>query len=232
MKFDVTTLQRIVGSRSNRSNMNSLIAGLDSYGSQTGLNAPHRLYLYLGQIIHESAGLRYDKEIWGPTRAQARYDTRTDLGNTAAADGDGYKYRGRGPIQITGKSNYAQYTMWARQNLGNSSPNFVMNPDAVNTDPWEGLVPIWYWSTRNLNAHADRGDIRRITRIINGGYNGFADRQRQTDRSAMVLMGYGTKRGDVKRFQASERITADGIIGSQTRKYMHNRLMQLPEIYY
>jgi len=219
-------LLEIIGKTTSMPNVKSLVAGLESFGEESGLNSPHRLAMFLGQVLHESQYLRYDKEIWGPTRAQKRYDTRTDLGNTAAVDGDGYRYRGRGPIQITGKYNYARYTMWARQNIGNHSPNFVNNPDLINTDPWEGLVPIWYWHTHNLNRFADKGDIRKLTRAINGGYNGLADRQRWTDRASLKLLGFGTTKGAVKRFQTKAGITADGALGPQTRRHMHLHLKQ------
>ena len=63
-----------------------------------------RVAAFIAQIGHESGQLKYVKEIWGPTAAQARYEGRADLGNTVA--GDGSKYRGRGLIQITGRANY------------------------------------------------------------------------------------------------------------------------------
>ncbi|WP_245440603.1 hypothetical protein [Neorhizobium sp. T25_13] len=77
-------------SRVNESNVNSVLVALDKFGLGLGLNRPHRVAHYLAQLMHESGAFRFDQEIWGPTAAQARYDTRTDLGNTPAADGDGY----------------------------------------------------------------------------------------------------------------------------------------------
>jgi Predicted chitinase len=62
-----------------------------------------RVAAFIAQIGHESGQLRYVREIWGPTPAQIRYEGRTDLGNTLT--GDGFKYRGRGLIQITGRTN-------------------------------------------------------------------------------------------------------------------------------
>lgn len=139
--------------RVNEANLNSVLVALNRFGSSLGLDKAHRQAHLFCQLMHESGSFKWDQEIWGPTPAQARYDTRTDLGNTPDADGDGYLYRGRGAIQITGKANYGAFRDWCRTN-GYSPPDFVAKPDLVNSDPWEGLAPLWYWSTRNLNSSA------------------------------------------------------------------------------
>lgn len=231
MILNFETLKKITGDISpddrQYSNATSAIDGLNAAGAGAGLDRPHRLAMFLGQVLHESALFRYDRELWGPTPAQERYDTRTDLGNTAAADGDGFEYRGRGPIQITGKSNYQQFTAWARK-IDHTAPDFVTDPDAVLLDPWEGMVAIWYWTTRNLNEPADRNDLRAVTRLINGGYNGLDDRQRWTDAASLVLLGYA--RDDVRGFQVSAGLDADGVMGPKTRKEMHLELSALPPL--
>jgi len=226
MNYD--TLQEITGPISGdtkqEANAKSMLSGLNTAGRDNGLDRPHRLAIYLGQLLHESSRFRYDREIWGNTKAQQRYDIRTDLGNTPERDGDGYKYRGRGPIQITGKSNYRQFTAWARA-IDHTCPDFVSDPDAVNTDPWEGMVAIWYWSTRGLNAYADEGDVKQVTRRINGGYNGYDDRVRWTLRSSLVLLGYGAH--DVRGFQAKNNLAVDGVAGPMTKKAIHEALLAL-----
>lgn len=226
MQITAQTLAAIAG-RSANENMTSTIRGLQLAGVGAGLERPHRLAMYLGQLAHESMGWHYDREVWGPTSAQKRYDTRTDLGNTAALDGDGYLYRGRGPIQITGKYNYQQFTIWA-QKMTADAPDFVANPDAVNTDPWEGLGPIWYWERHNLNALADRGDYEALTKRINGGLNGYADRQKQYARAALVLMGRSPD--GIKGYQAAVGLTADGIVGPKTIASLHKALLSMPPV--
>lgn len=212
-------------------NMESIIAGLEYGGAKFGLDLPHRLAKYLGQMAHESGGFKYDKEIWKNTPAQLRYDTRTDLGNTPERDGDGELYKGRTGIQLTGKANYQAFTTWAKKHFGAGVPNFVKNPDQINTDPWEGLVPIWYWaagnpSRKSLNGYADENNDEMITRRINGGLNGFNDRVANTVRASLVLLGYGPTqiKEAQKVFWPKDKSQWDGIAGPQTRAKLHEAL--------
>lgn len=220
------TLSRIIGQPIG-ANAVSMLAGLDLRGTAAGLDRPHRLAHFLAQLLHESAGFKHDRELWGPTPAQKRYDTRTDLGNTAARDGDGFLFRGRGPMQITGRDNYAAFTRWVRQ-FRVTAPDFVADPEALLTDPWEGLGPIWFWETRKLNTYADAGDIEMITRKINGGLNGYQDRQRWYVRAALGLLGRDP--GDIEAFQRAAGLTADGVAGPRTRAALHGALLRLPSL--
>ena len=151
--------------------------------------------------MHESGGFKFDREIWGPTAAQKRYEGRKDLGNTQK--GDGSRFRGHGPMQVTGRANHRAFSKWAKA-IDPAAPNFETAPEKINTDPWEGLSPIWYWDEgnpdkRSLNRLADAGDIENITRKINGGLNGYEDRLRYFDRLALAVLGYAVN--EMPKFQ-------------------------------
>lgn len=220
------TIQKAAHRPVHRPNAMSFLNALTKYGAKFGLDKPHRFVQLAAQVMHESGEFHYDKEVWGPTKAQDGYDTRTDLGNTPAMDGDGKKYMGRGPIQITGKYNNAAFTKWCRETIDPNAPDFVANPDLINTDPWEGLSVIWYWSTRNLNKYADTGNIEMITKKINGGLNGYEDRIKYYVRLALVVLGYAPTA--LEQFQSERKLkNVDGIAGPVTRAELHKALVAL-----
>ncbi len=227
-----TDLLVAISGRPANDNMRSVVAGLKLGGATAGLERPHRLAHYLCQNAHESGRFQYDRELWGPTPAQLRYDTRADLGNTPQLDGDGEWFKGRTATQLTGRANYAAFTAWARAHFADA-PDFVSDPDLLNTDPWEGLAPLWYWDEgnptgRSLNRYADRNDIEMVTRRINGGLNGYADRLRLYDRAALVLLDRDPT--DVRGFQIANGLVVDGISGPMTRSAMHKALVELPAL--
>ena len=139
---------------------------------QFGIDTPARQAAFVAQIGHESGQLKFVRELWGPTLAQQKYEGRADLGNTQR--GDGYTYRGRGLIQITGRSNYAQ----VGRALG---VDFVSDPAKLEVPTWAALSAGWYWQTRGLNDFADPEtpqSFTALTQRINGGINGLDDRKR------------------------------------------------------
>ena len=106
------------------------------------------------------------------------------MGNGDTASGEGYKFRGRGPIQLTGKDNY-----WKFANDFFEDPETVMDdPDLVTDDvPTSLYSALWFWNKNNLNKFADAGDIKGMTKVINGGYIGLEDRIKHYEHAIHVL---------------------------------------------
>ena len=146
---------------------------------------PARIAAFLAQVGHESGGFRYASEIWGPTPAQQRYEGRKDLGNTQP--GDGSRFRGHGFIQTTGRANHASVRDRLRERLSVEVPDFEAHPEALAELPWACLSAADYWDMRRLNALADAGDFEAITRNVNGGLNGYADRLARWERAKIAL---------------------------------------------
>lgn len=137
-----------------------------------------RAAAFIAQIGHESGQLRYVREIWGPTAAQRGYEGREDLGNTVP--GDGRKYCGRGLIQITGRENYAK----CGEALG---LDLISHPELLELPQHAAMSAAWFWKQNGLNDLADRDQFNTITRRINGGLNGLADRLELWEKARAVL---------------------------------------------
>jgi predicted chitinase len=129
---------------------------------------------FLAQLAHESGELRYMEEI----ASGAAYEGRKDLGNTQP--GDGKRYKGRGPIQLTGRANYTKYG----QLLG---LDLVNNPTIAATKEVGFRIAGQFWKLNGLNELADQQKFESITRRINGGVNGLADRIKYYERAKKVL---------------------------------------------
>lgn len=136
-------------------------------------NTVDRVAMFCAQIGHESAGLRYMEEI----ADGSAYEGRSDLGNVYP--GDGKRFKGRGPIQVTGRYNYTNLSQWAFQNKYTNSPTlFVEKPQLLSEIRYGFLGAVWYWTTqRPMNKLADARDIVGATRAVNGGTNGLIDRK-------------------------------------------------------
>lgn len=157
--------------------------------TEFAVNAPRREAAFLAQVAHESGEFRWMEEIWGPTPAQKKYeppsDTARQLGNTQP--GDGKRFKGRGPIQITGRFNYTKYG----SGLG---VDLINNPDRAATPEVGFRTAGLFWRSNGLNELADREMFDAITKKINGGLNGYADRLKYYARAKQVL-GVGATRG-------------------------------------
>jgi putative chitinase len=155
------------------------------------ITTPQRLAHWLGQLGHESGRGLYTREVWGPTVQQLRYEPTTSLSRVLGnfRPGDGARYMGRGFLQITGRANYRSFTARAREGLGNAAPDFEVAPRLLQSSEWASFSAADYWRARGLNRWADADDIITLTKRINGGINGLADRQAITTRALRAING-------------------------------------------
>jgi predicted chitinase len=128
-----------------------------------GINTPKRAAAFLAQVAHEIGEFKYMEEL----ASGAAYEGRRDLGNTQP--GDGVRYKGRGPIQLTGRANYAE----ASRALG---IDLVNHPEMASRPDIGFKLAGWFWQKKGLNQLADQGNFNEITRRVNGGFNGKASR--------------------------------------------------------
>ena len=182
------------------------IQPLNTVGERFGLfENPKRMAAFLAQVAHESGGLNVIQENlnysakglmttfkkYFPTQASTNGYARNPqkiankvyanrMGNGTEASGDGYKFRGRGLIQLTGKNNY---TLFAK------SIGKTIDETIVYLGTPEGAVSsaIWFWDTNKLNIYADKGDFVGLTKRINGGTIGLADRKHHYDIALKAL---------------------------------------------
>lgn len=174
------------------------------------IDTPARLARFVAQTAHESArfrrvveNLNYSAEglasTW-PGRYRGKDGKPNDLarklhrrprdianhtyahrmGNGGPETQDGWKYRGRGLIQLTGRDNYAA----CGTALGE---DFINHPERLEEPPWAALAAAWFWDANHLNSYADTGDDTGLTRRINGGTHGMRERLSLTARALRVL---------------------------------------------
>lgn len=159
--------------------VDDIVRLLNKYADEFGINTVMRWRHYLAQVAHESCEFLYTEEI----ASGKAYDTgrlAKMLGNTPAADGDGQKYKGRGLIQLTGRSNYEAYRRYCGFDVV-SDPTLLARPvGAVRSS-------MWFWKTKGLNALADKNDFLSITKKINGGTNGLSERKRYLNRAEAAI---------------------------------------------
>jgi Predicted chitinase len=142
------------------------------------INTPQRQAAFLAQIAHESGELRYVEEL----ASGKDYEGRLDLGNTAK--GDGVRYKGRGLIQITGRSNYANCSIA----LFGYESRLLTEPELLEEPINACRSAAWFWKSHGCNELADIGNFRRITLIINGGLTGHGQRLAYWETATEVLV--------------------------------------------
>lgn len=197
-----------------RRNAGVFVSAINRAAARFNITSPVRLAAFLAQVGHESGeltrlleNLNYSApalaSTW-PARfaedPQARVKTPNGLalrlqrqpeaianavyggrmGNGPAASGDGWRFRGRGLMQLTGRANYAA----AGADLG---LDLVAHPELLEQPEHAAMAAAWFWASRGLNDLADRGDFEGITRRINGGLTGLAERRALWERAKAVL---------------------------------------------
>jgi putative chitinase len=140
---------QIGGSSGNTNRLREFAPAVNQTLDKYQINTPLRIAHFLAQIMHESGGFQYVKEIWGPNDWQVDYEGREDLGNTQP--GDGKRFMGRGLIQLTGRANYKEFS----KAMG---VDFIAKPELVEQPPYAVLVAGWYWNSRDINQSADTDD--------------------------------------------------------------------------
>lgn len=239
--------------------VNAMISLFNKYE----INTPKRQAAFISQCGHESGGWRvfsenlnysakaldiifpkYFKKAGRNALDYARqpekianvvYSNR--MGNAGEQSGDGWKYRGRGPIQLTGFTNYNNFSKAMHVDV-------TYDPSVVATNKEIAILSaIWFWHNNNLNMFADDEDIKGLTKAINGGYNGLEDRiQHYKDAIAILddspifdfinsvthksnhsiviegVLRYGSNGDGVKVIQEALGLKADGIFGKDTEK--------------
>ena len=179
------------------------------------IKTPDRIAAFLAQLSHESKEYLYMEEIWGPTEDQLGYEGRADLGNVRP--GDGRKYAGHGPIQITGRDNHRAYGQY----LGIDAE---VDPRLLTQPRYGTAAAVWFWTIGNrkidLNLLADRGWFKTITRVVNGGFNGLSDRRQYWDRNRALLglspIDLDQEAYSIAEFQRARGLFGDGVAGPKT----------------
>ena len=186
----------------------SLIDDMIAHGIDTPLRASH----FLAQAAHESGGFKFKSENLNYssgallkvfpkyfTQATAeKYHRQPEkianrvysnrMGNGDENSGDGWKHRGRGYIQLTGKDNYKAFSDWAKVKA------IIETPDIVSDDKYAGLSAIWFWNKNGLSKIADTDNLRddktliKITSRVNGGTHGLVDRLERFNHYKKILL--------------------------------------------
>jgi len=172
-------------------------AALDAACERFGINTPLRKAHFYAQLHHESAGftrlsegLSYSadrlQKVW-PNRFNAansakyarnpedlaNYVYANRLGNGDEASGDGFRFRGRGYVQLTGRDNYRRCSQALY-----GDDRLLLEPELLEVPDGAAMAAGWYWDSRKINALADRDNIEAVTRAINGGTIGLAERRK------------------------------------------------------
>lgn len=180
MKITREQLYKIIG---DYNRVDRYLHYINKYLDVFEINTPLRASHFIAQCCHETAGFKFMKE-QGKISYFSKYDKgrlAKMLGNTKK--GDGWKYRGRGFLMLTGRANYQSY-----QNSEYCKGDIMSNPELLEGQNGSVKSAMWWWFTHGLNELADKDDIVKITKKINGGLNGIDDRKNWLNKCKKVLL--------------------------------------------
>lgn len=198
-----------------------------AYANAAGIIDARDFALFFGQVAIESDGFATAVEYWGPTAQQARYEGRSDLGNVQA--GDGFRFRGRGDIQYTGRDNYrlARADICRIVTPADHVPDFEAAPDALMAMPYAALSALAYWRRREIASRARAGGVAAATKLVNGGANHLAERRAATCRTGAAVLDH-----DIMSFQRAAGLQVDGVAGPKTEAAVLAALTGMPLKFY
>ena len=181
--MDANTLARAMGNALSVAEYAEFLPAYEQAMRDANITNVNRAAMWAAQLGHECVGLSALEEF----ASGAAYEGRADLGNVRA--GDGVRYKGRGAIMITGRSNYTNLSSWAHGKGMVPTPTyFADNPKELQSVKYAFIGAVWYWTVArpDLNALSDRGDLVQATRRINGGTNNLADRRNRWNRALQL----------------------------------------------
>lgn len=187
MGIQLEELNRIFTSKGSASRNAKFIDGIKMVFDKYRINTPNRMAGFLSQVGVESEELLYTKEL-GNSAYFNKYDISFNkekalsLGNKSP--GDGARYKGRGLIQVTGYNNY----LACGKALG---LDLVKSPELLEEPYYAVMSAGWFWDARNINKASDEDDIKKITKLVNGGYNHLDRRVRYYDLAKKILTQKG-----------------------------------------
>ena len=177
--MDSGTLARVMGNVPGV-DYGALVGPFNDAMIQAGCTNVNRAAMWCAQLGHESVGLAALEEY----ASGSDYEWRSDLGNNRP--GDGVRYKGRGAIMVTGRNNYRNLSQWAHGKGYVPTPTyFEDNPKALQSGQHAFVGAVWYWTVARpqINGLSDARNLEAVTKAINGGLNGFADRKARYGRA-------------------------------------------------
>lgn len=221
-KYDITTVNRIAGFLAQCAHESRDFTALEENLNYSA-SALYRVFgrRYFRSEAHAREYHRQPEKIANYVYMDENRSRRGALGNTQP--GDGWRFRGRGIKQITGRNNYTAFGKSVGMSAEEAAEYIATPKGALES-------ACWFWSTNGLNRYADANDIVGMSKRINGGTIGLNDRKRRYARAKAILNGgastsskpsnrtlrKGAKGNDVKRMQSMLGIAADGIFGAGT----------------